>query len=90
MAGGLVRNSMERLIMSERATNQALPDASQEEREVIETIRHMRTLRETGMHEEAQRLQIELDELCRRDPSETLFSHRIRHHTLIEDNPCSG
>jgi hypothetical protein len=90
MAGKLVRNSMERLIMSKPATNQALPDVSQQEREAIEIIRHIRELRETGMHEEAQRLQIELDEFCRRDSPDALFSHRIRRHTLIEDNPCSG
>jgi hypothetical protein len=90
MAGTLVRNSMERLIMSKPPTNQALSDVSQEEREVIEIIRNIHELRETGMHEEAQRLQIELDKFCRRDPPDALFSQRIRHHTLIDDNPSSG
>jgi len=90
MEAKLIRNAMERLIMSKPETNQALPDLSQEERDAIEIARHIRELRETGMHEEAQRLQIELDEFCRRDPADALFSHRIRRHTLIEDNPCSG
>jgi hypothetical protein len=83
MAGRIVRNLMERLIMSKTEADQALPDVSQEEREAIEIIRHIRELRETGMHEEAQRLQIELDAFCRRDPPDALFSHRIRRHTLI-------
>ena len=41
--------------------------------------------------EERQRVEITLDKLCRRDPAaEVLHADRIRHHTLIDDNPTSG
>ena len=76
--------------MEEPTTSQACPDVSQAERVAIEIIKHIRELRGAGRREEAQRLQIELDEYCRREPPDALFAHRIRRHTLIDDNPCSS
>jgi hypothetical protein len=90
LAATLVRNSTEQLIMIEPSANKAFPDVSKEERNAIELARHIVELREAGMHGDAQRLRSELDAICRRDPVDAMFSHRIRRHTLIEDNPCSG
>jgi hypothetical protein len=61
-------------------------DAIREERRSF--IRVVRELRQAGLRKAERR--IELDKLTRRDAADALYSQRIRRHTLLDDNPCSG
>ena len=65
------------------------PDLGLVERRDHYLARRMRRLRKMGLREELKRAQIEF-EIGRRHPSDAFFIHRIRRHSLIEDNPCAG
>jgi len=67
--------------VSPRASQSVLPDQS-----IIHTL--MLRIR-MGKLTTPCRKQLELHP-CTREAAEVIHAHRIEHHSLLDDNPCSG